>query len=92
MVGRLARRSDTQSASARKGGSVYRNPYLLELELQERRRSLRQQMEYLKLAAEVPRTPLRQQLAAALIALAGRLAPSLEVTVRPRQKVAPSSH
>lgn len=69
---------------------MYPNPYLLELELQERRRSLRQEMAYRKLAAAVPRTPLRQRLAAALIALAERLAPSLEVTVRPRREIAPS--
>lgn len=64
---------------------MYGNPYLLELELQEWRRALQQEMEYLRLAADVPRRPLRQRLAQGLIALAARIEPSLEVTVQPRR-------
>jgi hypothetical protein len=66
---------------------VYGNPYLLELEVQERRRAFQQEMEYLRLAAELPHAPLRQRLAQLLIALAAHLAPSLEVTVRPRRGI-----
>ena len=63
---------------------MYQNPYLLELEAQERQRTFQREVAYLQLAAAAPREPLRQRLAAVLIALAARVAPSLEVTVRPR--------
>ena len=55
--------------------------HTLELESAERLRTLRQQAEQWRLAAPLRRAVLREAVAAGLIALARRLAPSLQVTV-----------